>query len=140
MIRQFTGAVSVCAVDHTVLRLSERHRVSWRRSRAGPRVAPRVVRRRAKMTKAVEEAVRECGMGLNPFTEGSGQVNVPVPKATKESRNALVKVASKHTEKVRARGTRESKSSASAKGRGRSPGHPSLASHQDTGGRPEYRG
>lgn len=39
-------------------------------------------------------------MGLNPCVEGQGQVRVPLPKVTKESRDALVKVAAKHTEKV----------------------------------------
>lgn len=52
-----------------------------------------------EMTKAVEEAVRECGMGLNPSSEGQGQVNVPIPKPTKESREAVAKVAAKQTEK-----------------------------------------
>ncbi len=53
------------------------------------------------MTKAVEDAIRECGMGLNPNVEGQGQVNVPIPKPTKESREAVAKVAAKHAEKVR---------------------------------------
>ena len=52
------------------------------------------------MTKAVEDAIRECGMGLNPSSEGQGQVNVPIPKPTKESREAVAKVAAKQTEKV----------------------------------------
>lgn len=52
------------------------------------------------MTKAVEDAIRECGMGLNPNAEGQGQVNVPIPKPTKESREAVAKVAAKHAEKV----------------------------------------
>lgn len=54
-----------------------------------------------QMTKAVEDAIRECGMNLNPSSEGQGQVNVPIPKATKESREAVAKVAAKHAEKVR---------------------------------------
>lgn len=52
------------------------------------------------MTKAVEDAVRESGMGLNPSSEGQGQVNIPIPKPTKESREAVAKVAAKHAEKV----------------------------------------
>lgn len=40
-------------------------------------------------------------MGLNPSSEGQGQVNVPIPKPTKESREAVAKVAAKHAEKVR---------------------------------------
>lgn len=55
-----------------------------------------------QMTKAVEDAVRECGMGLNPNSEGQGQVHVPIPKPTKESRQAVAKVAAKNAEKVRA--------------------------------------
>eukprot|EP00752_Nemacystus_decipiens_P004342 g3967.t1 len=51
------------------------------------------------MTRAVEDAIRECGMGLNPSSEGQGQVNVPIPKPTKESREAVAKVAAKHAEK-----------------------------------------
>ncbi|CAM9579541.1 unnamed protein product [Ectocarpus sp. 12 AP-2014] len=51
------------------------------------------------MTKAVEDAIRECGMGLNPNSEGQGQVHVPIPKPTKESREAVAKVAAKHAEK-----------------------------------------
>lgn len=54
----------------------------------------------AQMTKAVEDAIRECGMGLNPISEGQGQVNVPIPKSTKESREAVAKVAAKQAEKV----------------------------------------
>lgn len=52
------------------------------------------------MTKAVQEAVRDCGMNLNPSTEGPGQVNVPIPKPTKESREEVAKVAGKAAEKV----------------------------------------
>ncbi|CAM9925476.1 unnamed protein product [Ascophyllum nodosum] len=51
------------------------------------------------MTNAVEDAVRECGMGLNPSSEGQGQVLVPIPKPTKESREAVAKMAAKHAEK-----------------------------------------
>lgn len=54
----------------------------------------------AQMTKAVEEAVRECGMSLNPSIQGQGQVNVPIPKPTKDSREAVAKVAAKAAEKV----------------------------------------
>ena len=39
-------------------------------------------------------------MGLNPSAEGQGQVNVPIPKPTKESREAVAKLAAKHAEKV----------------------------------------
>ncbi|CAM9191338.1 unnamed protein product [Choristocarpus tenellus] len=53
------------------------------------------------MTEAVAEAVRYCDMGLNPSVDGETLVTVPIPKTTKESRDAVVKVAAKHTEKVR---------------------------------------
>ena len=64
------------------------------------RICTHVVTLLAQMTKAVEDAIRECGMGLNPSSEGQGQVNVPIPKPTKESREAVAKVAAKQAEKV----------------------------------------
>lgn len=52
------------------------------------------------MAKDVSDAVRDCGMNLNPTTEGN-TVIVVVPKPSKESRQALSKTVSRIAEKVR---------------------------------------
>lgn len=48
-------------------------------------------------TKAVEKAIRESGLGLNPQAEGS-LIRVPIPPITEERRKELVKVAGQYTE------------------------------------------
>ncbi|CAM9405580.1 unnamed protein product [Discosporangium mesarthrocarpum] len=53
------------------------------------------------MTEVVAAAVRDCDMGLNPSVDGQNQVSVPIPKTSKESRDALVKIAAKHAEKTK---------------------------------------
>ncbi len=57
--------------------------------------------------KAVEVAIRDSGLGLNPQTEGQ-TIRVPLPPLTAERRNELAKQASKYAEsaKVAARGVR----------------------------------
>jgi ribosome recycling factor len=52
------------------------------------------------MVKAVEKAIRESGLGLNPVTEGQ-TIRVPVPDMSQERRQELVKIASKYTEQAR---------------------------------------
>ena len=52
------------------------------------------------MIKAVEKAIRESGLGLNPSTEGQ-TIRVPIPDMNQERRQELVKVASKYTEQAR---------------------------------------
>ncbi|MDD3183576.1 MAG: ribosome recycling factor [Alphaproteobacteria bacterium] len=52
------------------------------------------------MVKAVEKAIRESGLGLNPQPEGS-VIRVPVPELSQERRLELVKVAGKYTEHAR---------------------------------------
>jgi ribosome recycling factor len=50
--------------------------------------------------KAVEKAIRDAGLGLNPMSEGT-LVRVPIPDLTQDRRNELVKVASKYAEQAR---------------------------------------
>jgi hypothetical protein len=52
------------------------------------------------MVKTVADAIKDCGMGFNPTIENSN-VTVFVPKPSKESREQMVKAASKSAEKVR---------------------------------------
>ena len=52
------------------------------------------------MVKAVEKAIREAGLGLNPQPDGA-MIRVPVPDLSSERRLELVKVASKYTESAR---------------------------------------
>jgi ribosome recycling factor len=59
------------------------------------------------MISAVEKAIRESGLGLNPQTDGM-LVRVPIPQLTTERRNDLAKTAHKYAEgaKVSVRGVR----------------------------------
>jgi ribosome recycling factor len=52
------------------------------------------------VTKAVELAIRDSGLGLNPQTEGQ-VIRVPLPPLTQERRNELVKAAGKYAEATR---------------------------------------
>ena len=51
-------------------------------------------------TAAVEKAIRNSGLGLNPMAEGS-LIRIPMPELTEERRAELVKVASKYAEQAR---------------------------------------
>ena len=59
------------------------------------------------MVSAVEKAIREAGIGLNPSTDGM-LVRVPIPQLTTERRNELAKMANKYAEggKISVRGVR----------------------------------
>lgn len=59
------------------------------------------------LVKAVESAIREANLGLNPQTEGQ-VLRVPLPPLTEQRRNELVKAAQKYAEgaKVAVRGVR----------------------------------
>ena len=50
--------------------------------------------------KAVEKAIRESALGLNPQTEGE-LVRVPIPDLTEERRRELTKVARNYAEQAR---------------------------------------
>lgn len=52
------------------------------------------------MVKAVEKAIRESGLGLNPQTEGA-TIRVPIPELNQERRNELAKVAAKYAEEAK---------------------------------------
>ncbi len=52
------------------------------------------------MTKAVEKAIRESDLGLNPQSDGQ-LIRVPLPDLSEERRAELVKVASKYAESAR---------------------------------------
>lgn len=52
------------------------------------------------MVKAVEKAIRDAGLGLNPQADGQ-LVRVPLPELSQERRAELVKIAGKTTENTR---------------------------------------
>jgi ribosome recycling factor len=52
------------------------------------------------MTKAVEKALRESDLGLNPQTDGD-VVRVPLPPLTEERRKEFVKIARKYGEECK---------------------------------------
>jgi ribosome recycling factor len=52
------------------------------------------------LVKAVEKAIRDAGLGLNPMADGA-LVRVPIPDINEERRKELVKVASKYAEQAR---------------------------------------
>lgn len=52
------------------------------------------------IVSAVASALRDCGLNLNPIVEGS-VVSVPIPKASKEKREDVVKLAKKAAEKTK---------------------------------------
>ncbi len=54
----------------------------------------------ASVTKAVEKAIRESGLGLNPQAEGT-VIRVPIPQLNEERRKELQKVAGKYAEAAR---------------------------------------
>lgn len=54
----------------------------------------------ASITKSVEKAIRESGLGLNPQAEGT-VIRVPIPQLNEERRKELQKVAGKYTESAR---------------------------------------
>jgi ribosome recycling factor len=49
---------------------------------------------------AVEKAIRDANLGVNPQTEGQ-VIRVPIPALSQERRQELVKVAHKYTEQAR---------------------------------------
>jgi ribosome recycling factor len=52
------------------------------------------------MAKAVDKAIREAGLGLNPQTEGA-VIRVPIPDLNEERRKELTRVAAKYAEQAR---------------------------------------
>lgn len=54
----------------------------------------------ASLVKAVEKAIRDAGLGLNPQPEGN-VIRVPVPELNEERRAELAKVAGKYAEDAR---------------------------------------
>ncbi len=52
------------------------------------------------MVKAVEKAIRDAGLGLNPQPDGA-LIRVPIPSLSAERRQELVKVAGKYAEAAR---------------------------------------
>lgn len=54
----------------------------------------------AGMVKAVEKAIRESGLGLNPQPDGA-LVRIPIPDLNEERRQELSKVAGKYAEAAR---------------------------------------
>lgn len=54
----------------------------------------------ASLTKAVEKAILNSGLGLNPQGEGT-VIRVPIPQLTEDRRKELQKVAGKYAEAAR---------------------------------------
>lgn len=52
------------------------------------------------LASAVEKAIRDANLGLNPQTEGQ-VIRVPIPALSQERRQELVKVAHKYAEQAR---------------------------------------
>src|ERR1700739_2674557 len=52
------------------------------------------------MVKAVDKAIREAGLGLNPQTEGQ-VIRVPIPDLNEERRRELTRVTAKYAEQGR---------------------------------------
>jgi ribosome recycling factor len=52
------------------------------------------------LVKAVEKAIREANLGLNPMVEGQ-LIRCPVPALTEDRRKELIKVAHKYAEQAR---------------------------------------
>lgn len=52
------------------------------------------------LVKAVEKAIRESSLGLNPAVDGQ-LIRVPVPQLSEERRKELTKVAAKYAESAR---------------------------------------
>ena len=52
------------------------------------------------VVKAVDKAIREAGLGLNPQTEGQ-VIRVPIPELNQERRRELTRVAAKYAEDAR---------------------------------------
>ena len=52
------------------------------------------------LTRAVEKAIRDSDLGLNPVTEGQ-LVRVPIPELTEERRVELARIAAKYAEQAR---------------------------------------
>lgn len=54
----------------------------------------------ASMAGAVEKAIRDSGLGLNPSAEGA-VIRVPIPELNEERRKELTKVANSYAEQAR---------------------------------------
>lgn len=52
------------------------------------------------MVSAVEKAILNAGLGLNPMSDGM-LIRIPVPDLTEERRKELVKIASKYAEQAK---------------------------------------
>lgn len=52
------------------------------------------------MAAAVDKAIRDSGLGLNPIAEGAS-IRVPLPELNEERRRELAKVASSYAEQAR---------------------------------------
>lgn len=52
------------------------------------------------LLKAVEKAIMESGLGLNPMNDGQ-MIRIPIPPLSEERRVELIKIAGKYTETAR---------------------------------------
>ena len=67
-----------------------------------PRASFARCRHLRQMASAIADAIRDAGLNLNPAVDGSA-VRVPVPKPSKETRDATLKLVSKIGEAARGR-------------------------------------
>ena len=54
-----------------------------------------------KMAQAIEKAIRDSDLGLNPATQGETVIRVPMPPLTEERRKELIKVVRHEAENAR---------------------------------------
>jgi ribosome recycling factor len=52
------------------------------------------------MVSAVDKAIRNAGLGVNPVVDGA-LIRIPIPELNQERRQEMVKLASKYTEQAR---------------------------------------
>ena len=52
------------------------------------------------MVGAVERAIRDSGLGLNPITDGT-TLRIPLPELNEQRRKELVKIAKEYSENAR---------------------------------------
>jgi len=52
------------------------------------------------MTTAVEKAIRDSGLGLNPMSDGQ-LIRIPIPELSGERRQELTKIANRYAEQAR---------------------------------------
>jgi ribosome recycling factor len=81
---------------HKAVESTKREFSGIRSNKASPNLLD-LVRVDKSLTQAVEKAIRDAGLGLNPATQGN-LIRVPLPVLSEERRKELVKVVHKLAE------------------------------------------